>query len=55
MDSWLREEPKDKEMGKIVIKQSYKINRYVPISSVALRLLTFLCKHSTKFVYFQLW
>ena len=55
MGSLLREETKDKEVGKSVIKQSYKICRYMPISAVEFRHHTFLCKHSTIFVYSMLW
>jgi hypothetical protein len=55
MGSFLLEDPKDKEVGKSVIKRNYKICRYMPISAVEFRLLTFLCKHSTKFVYSTLW
>jgi hypothetical protein len=55
MGCLLREEPKDKEVGKTVIKKGYRIYRYMPISAVEFRLLTFLYKHSTKFVYSTLW
>ena len=51
MGGLLREEPKDKGVGKSVIKESYKICRYMPIWAVEFRLLVLLYKHSTEFVY----